>query len=336
MLNTHLTTSARLRVDVHVRAGSASSLPVDAKRGLTESPKHLPPKHFYDARGSRLFDAICETPEYYPTRTEQALLTSVADQLMRCHQPTHLVELGSGMARKTRALLEAGWRAAKQAQRPAPCYVPFDVSESALRSSAAALLKSYPWLSVHGVVGDFDRHLDKIPRGNRRLIAFLGGTIGNFEHADAVAFLTRISRGMRPGDALLLGTDLVKPKPILDRAYNDCAGLTAEFNLNLLDVMNRELDADFQVDQFRHVAFYSEERQRIEMHLESLSRQQVRLKQLDLLVSFEPGERMLTEVSRKFTQAGVAELLSAANLERVSWFVPDNQYFALSVARVRS
>lgn len=334
MLNTELTTSPRLRVDVHVRPGSASSLASDATRGLTSSPKRLPPKHFYDARGSQLFDAICETPEYYPTRTEHALLESISDELMRCHRPTHLVELGSGMARKTRVLLEAGWRAAGQATGQPPCYVPFDVSESALRTSAQALLKSYPWLHVHGVVGDYDRHLGELPRGERRLIAFLGGTIGNFEQADAVAFLSRISRGMRPGDALLLGTDLVKPTATLDSAYNDSAGITAEFNLNVLRVMNRELDANFQVEQFRHVAFYAEERQRIEMHLESLCRQQVMLRKLDLEVSFAPGERMLTEVSRKFTEAAVAELLGAANLELVSWFVPDNQYFALSVARV--
>ncbi len=322
-------TGSRLLVDVHVRPGQVSTLRQDALQGLTRQPKQLPPKHFYDTRGSELFDAICRTPEYYPTRTEQALLERVADRVMRSVRPTHLVELGSGMARKTHVLLSAA-----SAQGLSPSYVPFDVSESALRHSADALLADYPWLRVHGVVGDYDHHLHLIPRGDRRLIAFLGGTIGNFEQRDAVRFLQRVAASMGPGDALLLGTDLVKAKATLDRAYNDAAGVTALFNLNVLRVINRELNANFDERAFKHVAFYDEDACRIEMHLESLVAQRVRVEALELDVEFKQGERMRTEISRKFSEEAVAELYGAAGLELVDWYTPEDGAFALSLARL--
>ncbi|MCA9646993.1 MAG: L-histidine N(alpha)-methyltransferase [Polyangiaceae bacterium] len=330
MLTTE-TRGSRLLVDVHVRPGQSNTLREDALAGLTRTPKQLPPKHFYDTRGSELFDAICRTPEYYPTRTEQRLLEQVAERVMRSVRPTHLVELGSGMARKTHVLLTS---AAGQGLQPR--YVPFDVSESALRHSAETLLSSYGWLSVHGVVGDYDHHLHLIPRGDRRLIAFLGGTIGNFEQQDAIRFLQRVAKTMGPGDALLLGTDLVKAKATLDRAYNDAEGVTAAFNLNVLRVMNRELGANFDEARFKHIAFYDEDTRRIEMHLESLAEQRVRLGGLDLEVEFKLGERMRTEISRKFSEAAVAELLGAAGLELANWFTPSDQAFALSLARLPS
>ncbi|MCA9628435.1 MAG: L-histidine N(alpha)-methyltransferase, partial [Myxococcales bacterium] len=316
-------------VDVHIRPGQISTLREDALKGLTRHPKQLPPKHFYDTRGSELFDAICRTPEYYPTRTEQSLLEGVAEGILRDVRPTHLVELGSGMARKTHVLLSG---AASLGLHPR--YVPFDVSESALRRSADALLSDYPWLRVHGVVGDYDHHLHLIPRGERRLIAFLGGTIGNFEQRDAMAFLKRVASSMGPGDALVLGTDLVKDKATLDRAYNDAAGVTAAFNLNVLRVMNRELQAHFEEESFKHVAFYDEDARRIEMHLESRRDQSVRVEALGLDVEFRQGERMRTEISRKFSEEAVAELLGAAGLELVEWFTPDDGAFALSLARL--
>lgn len=322
-------TGSRFLVDVHVRPGQVSTLRQDALEGLTRHPKQLPPKHFYDARGSELFDAICRTPEYYPTRTEQALLERIAEPVMRNVRPSHLVELGSGMARKTHVLLSAA-----SAQGLHPHYVPFDVSESALRHSAETLLSSYSWLRVHGVVGDYDHHLHLIPRGERRLIAFLGGTIGNFEQRDAVRFLQRVASSMGAGDALLLGTDLVKEKATLDRAYNDAQGVTAAFNLNVLRVMNRELRASFDERAFRHVAFYDRDERRIEMHLESLRAQRVRVEALELDVEFAQGERMRTEISRKFSEAAVAELLGSAGLELTHWFTPDDSAFALSLARL--
>ncbi|AKU93248.1 L-histidine N(alpha)-methyltransferase [Vulgatibacter incomptus] len=317
--------SQRLVVDVHVRPGEGSTLADDVRKGLGRKPKSLPPKHFYDERGSKLFDQICDTPEYYQTRTEQALLEQIAEPLVSQVHPTGLVELGSGAARKTRCLLEAA--------KSSCCYVPFDVSEEMLRSSASALQRDYPWLKIHGVVGDYDRHLDRIPELGRRLFVFLGGTIGNFEDDEARRFLGRIASIMGAEDRLLMGTDLVKDRAELDAAYNDDQGLTAEFNKNVLRVINRELDADFELDRFEHVAFFREERSRIEMHLRSVGAQKVRVKRIGLEVSFEDGETIHTEISRKFTRSSVERLYASSNLEMESWHVPANDAFALSVAR---
>jgi len=318
----------RLEVEVHVRPGGGSTLAEDVAAGLRRVPKAIPAKYFYDDRGSQLFDRICDTPEYYQTRTEQALLEAIAGELLGALRPTDLVELGSGAARKTRALLDAAGRIGLRCR-----YVPFDVSEGMLRRSAGHLLAAYPWLRIHGVVGDYDHHLDRIPAGARRLIVFLGGTIGNFTDAEAAAFLSRLAATMGPGDRLLLGTDLVKESAILHRAYNDAAGLTAAFNKNLLHVINRELDADFDVDRFEHVAFFDEAAQQVEMHLRSVGSQEVRIRRLGLRIPFADGETIHTEISRKFTRDSVEELYRRAGLEMVGWHVPDNGWFALSVAR---
>ena len=318
----------RMIVEVHVRPGEGSTLADDVREGLGRRPKTLPPKHFYDDAGSRLFDRICDTPEYYPTRTEQALLERIAADLLADLRPTELVELGSGAARKTRALLDAAQRVG------VPCrYVPFDVSGEMLRRSAVQLLASYPWLRVHGVVGDYDRHLDRIPPGQRRLVVFLGGTIGNFTDGEARRFLGRIAANMGPDDRLLLGTDLVKDRAVLHAAYNDAAGLTAAFNRNVLHVINRELDARFDPDRFEHVAFFDEQERQIEMHLRALGAMRVEIGGLGLAVPFADGETIRTEISRKFTRAAVEDLYARAGLEMTGWHVPPNEWFAISVAR---
>lgn len=316
------------RLQVVVCGGAKRTLEADVRRGLLSLPKSLPPKHFYDERGSRLFDRICETDAYYPTRAEEGLLAQIAGDVLLRSRPSTLVELGSGSARKGRCLLRAmDWIGAR-------ClFVPFDVSEEILRRSAQALLAELPWLRVHGVVGDYDLHLDRIPRGGRRLWAFLGGTIGNFTEEEAAAFLRRVAESMGEGDRLLLGTDLVKEKGVLDRAYNDEEGYTAAFNRNVLLVINRELSADFDPSRFEHLAFFREDRSRIEMHLRSTIRQEVRIRALGLRIPFEAGETILTEISRKFTRGSVEAMLRTAGLELDEWYVPADGAFGISMAR---
>lgn len=318
----------RFVVEVHVRPGEGSTLAEDVRAGLCRRPRSIPSKHFYDDLGSLLFDRICDTPEYYPTRTELGLLLRFARPILAACRPTDLVELGSGAARKTRALLDA---AAAEGIR---CrYVPFDLSEGMLRSGAQRLLATYPWLRIHGVVGDYDRHLDRIPRGERRLIAFLGGTIGNFTEQEAQRFLRRIAATMGPGDRLLLGSDLLKDRRVLHAAYNDAAGLTAAFNKNVLRVINRELGGRFDLDRFDHLAFFDEERRQIEMHLRAREAMEVAINRLGMVVPFEAGETIRTEISRKFTRKGIEALYRAAGLALESWHVPEDEAFAISVAR---
>lgn len=321
-------TSKRLHVAVHVSSGSISTLGPDVLAGLTGSPKRLPPKYFYDDEGSRLFDQICDTREYYQTRTEQALLEELSGGLLAERLPTDLVELGSGAARKTCTLLDAASRLGLR-----PRYVPFDVCEDMLRRSAETLLNTYPWLHIHGVVGDYDRHLDRLPPGDRRLILFLGGTIGNFTAGEARDFLARIAARMGPGDRLLLGTDLVKEPALLHAAYNDAQGITASFNKNVLQVINRELDGEFDLDSFKHLAFFDEGSSQIEMHLQATEDFSVHIGKLDISVDFIEGETIHTEISRKFTRESVADLYGQAGLEMVSWHTPANGWFGLSVAR---
>ncbi len=321
---------SRLAVEVHLEPGKNSTIAGDVRDGLGASPKTLPPKYFYDDLGSHLFDRICDTREYYQTRTEQALLEQLADELVAGIEPTDLVELGSGAARKTRVLLDAAARAGVHCR-----YVPFDVSEGMLRHSAGELLSAYPWLVVHGIVGDYDRHLGRLPRGDRRLVMFLGSTIGNFAPDEAVLFLSRIARQLHAGDRLLLGTDLVKDHAVLDAAYNDSEGITAEFNKNVLRVLNRELDAHFDPGLFEHVAFFNAEQSRIEMHLRAREAHRVRIVKLDMEVAFAQGESIRTELSHKFTRQSVADLLAAAGLELTEWHTPENAYFGLAVARPR-
>lgn len=304
-----------------------STLAEDVREGLSRQRKSIPPKHFYDARGSELFDAICELSEYYLTRAEQSLLDAFAADVLRTARPTDLVELGSGAARKTRALLDA---AAAEPIRLR--YHPFDVCEPMLRSSARALLAAYPWLTVHAIVGDYERHLDRLPRGARRLVAFLGSTIGNLSPRDATEFVAAIGAMLRPGEHLLLGADLVKPAAALEAAYDDGAGVTAEFNRNVLRVVNRELDADFDVEGFDHVAFFDRRRARVEMHLRARRAQRVSIAKLGMTVELEAGETIHTEISRKFTRRRLAAMCRGAGFALRRFYATTDPAFALLLA----
>jgi L-histidine Nalpha-methyltransferase len=313
-----------IKLDVHLGPSDmADSLRADALAGLTATPKELPPKWFYDERGSQLFDEITRLPEYYPTRAEHAILVARAADIAAAANADTLVELGSGTSTKTRILLDAG-----RFRR----YVPFDVSESTLVEAGESLAADYPGLEVHGVVGDFERHLPLIPVDGRRLVAFLGGTIGNLKPPARAAFLAEVADGMSPGDSLLLGTDLVKDPDRLVAAYDDAAGVTAEFNKNVLRVLNRELGADFDVDFFEHVAAWNEAEEWIEMRLRSVGAQSVRVAGLDIDVDFAAGEEMRTEVSAKFRRPGVEAELAAAGLVLQEWWTDEGGDFALSLA----
>lgn len=304
-----------------------STLAEDVRRGLSRAQKSVPPKYFYDDRGSRLFDSICELPEYYLTRAEQAMLEQVAPEVMALARPTDLVELGSGAARKTRTLLDAAG-----VEGLALRYRPVDVCEPMLRASAAELLVDYPWLEVHAVVGDYERQIDRLPSGGRRLVVFLGSTIGNYAPRPAAEFLRRLAAGLCPGEWFLLGADLVKPIERIEAAYDDAAGITAEFNRNILLVMNRELGADFRAEAFDHVAFFHRSRSQIEMHLRAREEQRVTVRRLGLTVTFRAGETLHTEISRKFTRRGLRELCRRAGfLVRRLW-TPADASFALVLA----
>jgi L-histidine Nalpha-methyltransferase len=317
-----------LTIDVHIEpADFVDALRSDASRGLTANPKELPPKWFYDDRGSQLFDAITRLPEYYPTRTERAILAARSDEIARVTGADTLVELGSGTSEKTRLLLDA-LRSAGTLTR----FVPFDVSEATLREAAAAVVSEYPGVSVHAVAGDFERHLDRLPGGGRRLVAFLGGTIGNLFPQPRARFLEEIAAGLGSDDAFLLGTDLVKDPARLVAAYDDAAGVTAEFNRNVLHVLNRELGADFDPSRFAHVARYDADNEWIEMRLRSEGAQVVHVPALDLVVPFRDGEEMRTEVSAKFRREGVARELAAAGLRLTEWWTDPAGDFALSLS----
>lgn len=306
-----------------------SSLIEDVRRGLLSPPRSLPPKYFYDERGSVLFDRICDTPEYYLTRTEDALLDASAADIIAEAAPDDILELGSGMARKTRRLLDACGAAGVT-----PTYSPFDISEDALMRAAGELTREYPWLRVCVLVGDYDAGLAHLPRADgRRLFCFLGSTIGNFEHDHAVGFLRDLRERMNGGDLLLLGVDRVKDEAVLHAAYNDRDGLTAAFNLNMLRVLNAEIDADFDLDQFDHRAAFNRQRSRMEMHLVSRRDQEVAVGALATTIRLAAGEAILTEISRKFTPESLAAMLREAGFAPAAHYQPANGYFSLVLAR---
>lgn len=318
-----------IRIDSHLDGGQERSLADDVLDGLTRPFKELPPKHFYDARGAELFDRICELPEYYPTRAERAILEASARELARETGAVELVELGSGTAAKTRVLLDA-LHAAGTLRR----YVPIDVTESMVRECAAELTREYPGLSVHGVIGDFERHLDRVPPPHGpRIVAFLGGTIGNFPPGSRRRFLRQIARLLGPDDHLLMGTDLVKDPSVLQAAYDDAAGVTAEFNRNVLRVLNRELDADFDPEDFEHVALFDTDNEWIEMRLRARRAHTAVVRDLDLEVRFERGEELRTEISAKFTPERLRGDLAAAGLELSRWMTDPDELFALTLSR---
>ena len=316
------------RIDRHLTAADlAASLREDVRAGLTATPKVLPPKYFYDARGSELFEEITRLPEYYPTRAERSILERRSGEVADLTKARTLVELGSGSSEKTHLLL-----AALRGTGSLETYAPVDVSDAALEEAVPLLEATYPGLVVHGIVADFERHLDALPAEGPRLVAFLGGTIGNFEPVQRGRFLAALGRTLRPGDALLLGTDLVKDPERLVRAYDDAAGVTADFNLNVLRVINRELGGDFAVDAFEHVALWDAETEWIEMRLRSTRDQQVRVEALDLSVAFTAGEEMRTEISAKFRRGKVEQELAGAGLRLAEWWTDEAGDFALSLA----
>jgi len=324
--------ASKPRVDVHLTpADLRAALRLDADQGLRATPKDIPPKWFYDTRGSQLFDDITRLPEYYPTRRERAILVAHANEIAAVTGADTLVELGSGTSEKTRILLDA-LRDAGTISR----FVPFDVSEQTLRDAATAVGRDYPAVSVHAVVGDFEHHLAESPGGGRRLVAFLGGTIGNLEPPARAEFLAEVARGLGPDDTLLLGLDLVKDIDRLEAAYDDSRGVTAEFNKNVLAVMNRELDADFDERRFEHVAVYEKDLGQIEMRLRAVDAHTVHVRALALTVRFAAGEEMRTEVSTKFTREQVEGELDAAGLQLAQWWTDPDEDFALVLARRRS
>ncbi len=317
-----------IRIDQHLTAENGDALAADVRDGLARELKELPPKYFYDEQGSLLFDRITTLPEYYPTRAEREILNRHAPEIVAGAE--ELVELGSGMASKTRALLYA--MAGAGALRR---YVPFDVDPSVIERCAEELVELYPGLSVHGVVGDFERHLPEIPSGDRRLFAFLGGTIGNLYPDERRAFLGRLRDVMGLGDRLLIGTDLVKDRAVLEAAYNDSEGVTAEFNRNVLRVLNSQLGADFDPEAFEHVAFFDEANSWIEMRLRAKGAQNVRIDGANLDVVFADGEEIRTEISSKFTRDRVSEELDAAGLGLDAFHTDDHGLFGLASASLR-
>jgi L-histidine N-alpha-methyltransferase len=317
-----------VKIDNHLAADSAyRALCRDVRVGLLAVPKSLPPKWFYDSVGSGLFDQITRLPEYYPTRTEAQILHGCAGEIAAAAGADTLVELGSGTSAKTRMLLDA-LRDGGSLRR----FIPFDVDAGVLEAAGAAIRDEYPGIEIQAVCGDFEEHLAEIPSGGRRLVVFLGSTIGNLTPVPRAAFLASLSAVLRRGDSVLLGTDLVKDTGRLVRAYDDSAGVTAAFNRNVLTVINRELDADFDVEAYQHVARWNTGEERIEMWLRSSRDQTVAIRALDLTVEFAAGEEMLTEVSCKFRPDAVAAELAQAGLLRTHFWADPAGDFGLTLA----
>ena len=316
-------------LDVHLSPDEAgTALRRDALEGLRSSPRTLPPKWFYDARGSELFDRITTLAEYYPTRTERALLVAHADAVAATSGADTLVELGSGSSEKTRVLLDALQRAGTLAR-----YVPQDVSASALEAAAHEVAGEYPGIEVHGVVGDFTRHLGELPGGDRRLLAFLGGTLGNLMPPERAEFLASVRSVLNPGEHLLLGVGLVVDESVVVPAYDDAEGVTAEFNRNVLHVLNRELGADFDVAAFSHRAVWDAEHEWIEMRLRAEGAQHVVIPEIDLTVDLADGEEIRTEISAKFRVPGMTAELEAAGFALAAHWVDPDSRFTLLLAR---
>jgi L-histidine N-alpha-methyltransferase len=309
-------------------AGYRAALSADVRAGLTAAPKSLPPKYAYDARGSELFDEITRLPEYYLTRAETAILAARAAEIAAESACASLVELGSGTSAKTRLLLRALLAGGTLRQ-----FTPLDVDPSVLAQASAALTAEYPGLTVAPFLGDFERDLAAIPRAGRRMIAFIGSTIGNFDPAARAAFLAQVRGALAPGDFFLLGTDLVKDPARLVRAYDDAAGVTAEFKRNVLRVINRELNADFAVEEFEYAPAWNAEAEWVEKRLRAATAQRVTVDDLGLTVDFAAGEYLHTEISAKFRPEGVRAELAAAGLETVGFWTDPPGDFGLTLAR---
>ena len=322
----------RCRVDVHADdAGFLTRLADDVRRGLGARPRWLPPKYFYDAAGSVLFDRITELPEYYLTRVEEGLIRELAGKLMRRLRPRDIVELGPGSCHKVRWLLDA---AGTLVGADTICYVPMDLGRDGLARAIASLIDRYPIVHVHAVIADFERHLQFVPPPTgRRLVLFFGSTIGNFEPQARRILLAQLRDLLGPDGRLLLGVDLVKDHRVLRAAYDDAAGVTAAFNRNILHVLNRALDGDFHPEAFRHLALYNAEASRIEMHLVADQPQRVQLRKLPLTVELGAGESIWTESSYKFTRASTEAMFTDAGLAIEAWYTDRDQRFGLVLAR---
>lgn len=314
-------------IDVHLDGQDPNALYSEMRRALTSTPRSLPTKYLYDDRGSELFEQICELPEYYQTRTESKLLSACADQLVARSGAEELVELGSGAATKTRVLLDAMARA-KQLR----FYVPFDVSEGIVRRVARELVKEYESLKIHGVVGDFLAHLEHIPEGGRRLVIFLGGTIGNLGREAALSFLSSIQKEMAAGDFFLLGVQLETDIHRLEMAYNDAQGVTAQFNKNILHVMQKLVGATMNPETFQHVALYNQVEHRIEMWLRSVKEQKIDVPGINLSFTLQKGEDILTEISTKYDRPRTETLLKQSGFQIVDWFTDPEQLMGLALA----
>ena len=323
-------TGARLSSSEVAPEQPLASLADDVRTGLLSRPRWLSPKYFYDDRGSALFEAICATPEYYPSRTEAALLEAHGQEIIEHAAPDHMLELGSGSSRKTRHLLDACDALDKSCQ-----YWPFDVSAQIMLDAGAQLVADYDWLAVHALIGDYTGGLTNVPlpEDGRRLIVFLGGTLGNFEPGEARAMLEQIAGLMRGDDQLLLGVDRVKDTATLEAAYDDAEGVTADFNRNVLRVLNRELEADFPVDDYRHRALFDRDKARIEMRLGAGHAHRVTLATLDTAIDIDPGEEIVTEFSHKFTPDTLAALLESAGLAMDRHFEAEGGAYSLVLAR---
>lgn len=321
----------RLRIEIF-REQCPIAAGEDVINGLTQTPKTLPPKYFYDDHGSLLFEKICELPEYYVTRTETQILQNYASEIAHLTGPCEIVELGSGSSTKTRILLDAY----QELGHPLH-YLPIDISGGILEQSAHSLLKEYPTLHIHGIVSTYEtalKHLNPSPLPNR-MIGFIGSTLGNLKPEECHAFFAHVVEALQPGDYFLLGVDLHKSKSILEPAYDDSQGVTAAFNLNMLRHLNRSFAGNFDLSQFEHLAFYNEKEHQIEMHLKSLKNQTVELKTLNLTVEFKEGETIHTEISRKFQFEQIQAELKTLGLVSLKNWTDQNQWFGLMLCQLQ-
>jgi dimethylhistidine N-methyltransferase len=311
---------------------AVSPIAEDVISGLSASPKRLPPRLFYDAAGSDLFEQITELPEYYLTRTERAILSQHASEMLKnAGEGLTLIELGAGTASKTKVIIEALLR-----QQMSGTFYPIDVSASALEIARDTLKLEFPALKVRPLVGDYSAGLSQLSgTPGRKLVLYIGSSIGNFEPDEAGALLKTIRQSLAPGDALLLGADMVKDEAVLLAAYNDEQGVTARFNLNILARINRELGGDFDLTAFRHWAIWNAAESRIEMHLESLRTQTVNISEIDMRVRFRRGETIHTENSYKFTPAMVREILSAGGFDLEKTWMDEKKWFGVHLARIK-
>jgi L-histidine N-alpha-methyltransferase len=317
--------SPRFEIRNYVTESFNHELSRDVFTGLTADRKSIPSKYFYDKRGSKLYEQICKLPEYYLTRTELSILQEKAEVIMEPFETGDLVELGSGANWKISKLIDAS----DSPQGAHIRYVPVDVSESALIAASKDLLTNYPKLRVLGIVADFTRHMEVIPDDSAKLIIFFGSTIGNLTEAESQHFLRNVANALQPEDRFLIGLDMIKPKNILEAAYNDAQGVTSAFNKNILQVINRELHADFDPSDFEHRAFYNGEQEQVEMYLQATRKTIVEIKDLDLSVAFEKGETIHTEICRKFSEESALKKFSEVGLKVERWFSDPKGWFSL-------